>query len=109
LANPREQELDCVLASNAFGFCPGGAIAGLTVAAEALAPRAFLSEIDDDVAAVWKTIFGKRNADVEWLCERMRTFVVDAKAVDDVLRIKPRTMRGRAFKTIVRNRMSRGG
>ena len=87
----------------------GGAIAGLTVAAEALSSRVFLSEIDDDVAAVWKTIFSERNADVEWLCERIRAFEVDAKAVDDVLRIKPQTMRGRAFKAIVRNRMSRGG
>jgi len=87
----------------------GGAIAGLTVAAEGLAPRVFLSEIDDDVAAVWKTIFSERNADVEWLCERIRAFVVDVTAVDDVLRIKPQTMRGRAFKAIVRNRMSRGG
>jgi len=60
LANPREQELDGVLASNAFGFCPGGAIAGLTVAAEGLAPRGFFSEIDDNAAAVWKTIFSER-------------------------------------------------
>jgi DNA adenine methylase len=74
-----------------------------------LAPRTFLSEIDDDVAAVWKAIFSERNADVEWLCERIRAFEVGAKAVDDVLRIKPQTLRGRAFKAIVRNRMSRGG
>ncbi len=36
----------------------GGAIVGLTVAAERLADKVILSEIDDGVAAVWKVILG---------------------------------------------------
>jgi DNA adenine methylase len=34
----------------------GGAIVGLSVAAEGLAEHVFLGELDDDVAAVWQTI-----------------------------------------------------
>jgi len=87
----------------------GRAIASLTVAAEGLAPKVLLSEIDPDISSVGKTILGERNADVQWLCERLRTFVVGTDAVAEVLESRPTNHRERAFKTIVRNRMSRGG
>jgi DNA adenine methylase len=87
----------------------GGAIAGLTVAAEGLAPKVLLSEIDADISSVWKTVFGERNADIDWLCERLRTFAVSVDSVNEVLERRPANHRERAFRTIVRNRMSRGG
>ena len=49
----------------------GGAMAGLSTAAERLADHVFLGELDDDVAAVWQTIFHGKPADVEWLCKKI--------------------------------------
>jgi DNA adenine methylase len=87
----------------------GGAMAGLSVAAEGLVEQVFLSELDDDVAAVWKTIFNGRNADVVWLCKQIISFDVNLENVRAVLDGKPKSERGRAFRTIVKNRMQRGG
>jgi DNA adenine methylase len=87
----------------------GGAMAGLTVAAEGLAERVVLSELDEDVAAVWATIFGGTDDDVKWLCQEITGFKVRLDAVCNVLASKPRSDRGRAFRTIVKNRMQRGG
>jgi DNA adenine methylase len=49
----------------------GGAITGLSVAAENLADAVFLCELDDDVAAVWKTIFHGSDADVLTLSKKL--------------------------------------
>ena len=87
----------------------GGAIAALTIAAEGMAPKATFSEIDRDIAAVWKTIFGERRSDVDWLCIRIETFVVDIDSVNEILASRPSNNRERAFRTIVRNRTRRGG
>lgn len=87
----------------------GGAMAGLSVAAEGLADSVFLSEIDDDVAAVWETIFHGSDKDVEWLCKKITSFDVTLENVTEVLAASPRNVRSRAFRTIVKNRMQRGG
>lgn len=87
----------------------GGAMAGLTVAAEFLADRVFLGELDADVAAVWKTIFQGKAADVTWLKEQILGFEVNLDNVRAILDGKPRAVRSIAFRTIVRNRMQRGG
>lgn len=58
----------------------GGAISGLTVAAEGLAEHVVLVELDDDVAAVWQTIFAGSAADVRWLCNRITSFDVTLAA-----------------------------
>lgn len=87
----------------------GGAMAGLSSAAEGLAEHVFLGELDDDVAAVWKTIFHGKNSDVEWLCKQIIGFDVTLENVRSILDGKPKSVRGRAFRTIVKNRMQRGG
>ena len=87
----------------------GGAIAGLSVAAENLAERVFLCELDDDVAAVWATIFHGTNADVADLSKKITGFDVTLENVRAVLNGKPRATRTRAFRTIIKNRMQRGG
>jgi DNA adenine methylase len=87
----------------------GGAMAGLTAAAERLAEHVFLSELDADVAAVWQTIFNGADADVRCLCKRILSFKVTLKDVRDVLENQPRRPHEKAFRTIVRNRMQRGG
>ena len=87
----------------------GGAMVGLTVAAEDLADRVVLCELDDDVGALWETIFCGSDEDVTWLRERIITFGVDLDNVRSILGGKPQTKREQAFRTIIKNRMQRGG
>lgn len=87
----------------------GGAITGLSMAAEGLADHVFLSELDADVAAVWETLFYCSDADVAELAEKIITFDVTLENVRAVLDSKPRLPKNRAFKTIIKNRMQRGG
>jgi DNA adenine methylase len=89
-------------------FC-GGAIVGLTVAAQDLATKVVLSELDEDVAAVWKTVFSGTEPDLKWLRDRITAFEVNLPNVREVLNSDPSTDRTRAFRTIVKNRMQRGG
>nr|VFJ93779.1 MAG: hypothetical protein BECKH772A_GA0070896_1006112 [Candidatus Kentron sp. H]VFJ94492.1 MAG: hypothetical protein BECKH772B_GA0070898_1006212 [Candidatus Kentron sp. H]VFK00992.1 MAG: hypothetical protein BECKH772C_GA0070978_1005612 [Candidatus Kentron sp. H] len=87
----------------------GGANVGLSVAAENLANRTFLCELDEDVAAVWKTIFHGTDADVKTLSNRITSFDVNLENVRTVLNGNPRSDKNRAFRTIIKNRMQRGG
>jgi len=93
-------------------FCEpfaGGAMAGLTVAAEGLAEQVFLGELDNDVAAVWKTIFNSKQADVDWLKKQILDFDVNLENVKAIIAGSPKAVRGMAFRTIVKNRTQRGG
>ena len=87
----------------------GGGMAGLSTAAEGLAGHVFLGELDDDVAAVWKTIFHGKPADVKWLCNQIIGFEVSLENVRTILDANPKSSRAKAFRTIVKNRMQRGG
>jgi DNA adenine methylase len=87
----------------------GGAMAGLTTAAEGLCHHVVLGEIDEDVAAVWHLIFHAPRSDVDWLCRQIRGFEVNLATVKEVLDTPPSSLRTRAFRTIVKNRMQRGG
>jgi len=87
----------------------GGAMAGLTAAAENLVEHVYLCELDKDVAAVWQTIFHGPSNDVHLLCERIKKFDVTLESVKSVLEGRARTTRDKAFRTIVKNRMQRGG
>lgn len=87
----------------------GGAMAGLSAATEGLASRVLLGELDSDVAAVWQTIFHADDADAEWLCRQILGFNVTLENVRAVLCGEPESVCGRAFRTIVKNRMQRGG
>jgi len=87
----------------------GGAIVGLTVAFERLARSVTLIEKDEDVAAVWMTILNVRNG--RWLADRIAEFEFTEENVRAALET-PRwklSFRERAFKTILRNRVQRGG
>jgi hypothetical protein len=84
-------------------------MSGLTVAAESLAEHVVLAELDDDVAAVWQTIFAGRDADVRWLCNRITGFDVTLENVRKVLDGKPSSTKEWAWRTIIKNRMQRGG
>lgn len=84
-------------------------MAGLTVAAEGLAEHVVLGELDNDVAAVWQTIFTGSDADVLWLSNKITGFDVTLENVRKVLDGKPTSIKARAWRTIIKNRMQRGG
>ena len=84
----------------------GGAIVGLTVAFENLADHVVLVEIDEQVAAVWRTILSNNN---EWLIERILSFDLSEKNVRAELARKNVALRERAFQTILKNRTFHGG
>lgn len=84
----------------------GGAIIGLTAAFEGLADHVTLVELDDDVAAVWQTILGD---DGEWLAHRIVEFDLTRDTVEMLFSKENLSLRERAFQTIVRNRVNRGG
>lgn len=87
----------------------GGSIVGLTAAFERLVEFVTLVERDEDVAAVWRTILNVRNG--PWLADRIAQFQFSPEAVKAELAI-PRwklNNRERAFKTLLRNRVQRGG
>lgn len=86
-------------------FC-GGAIVGLTIAAEFPETEIVLGELDDAVAAVWTTILG---SDSELLVRRILGFHVTRDNVVRELGRTPTTLCDAAFQTVLRNRVQRGG
>lgn len=86
-------------------FC-GGAIAGLSALFEGLGDELVLVELDDDVAAVWKTIIGDEG---DQLIRMIGEFAISPETVTAVLSRPYVTELERAFATILRNRVQRGG
>jgi len=84
----------------------GGGNVGLSVVFEDLAKRLTMVELDEDVAAVWRVICSGRG---RALASRILSFGVSQDAVRKVLDRKSSLTLERAFATIVRNRMQRGG
>jgi DNA adenine methylase len=84
----------------------GGGIISLTVAFERLAQHVTMVELDAQVAAVWHTII---NGDAAWLAERIASFALSAEHVAAVLDEPAVTVPDRAFQTILKNRVNRGG
>ena len=87
----------------------GGAMSALTVAAENLADRVVIAELDEEVAAVWDLIFNGTNDDVNWLCRQIRIFDVSLSNVREIIDHESGNRREAAFRTIIKNRMQRGG
>lgn len=84
----------------------GGAIASLTAGFESLARHVIFAELDERVAAVWQVVL---NGQAEWLAQRILEFVVTVENVRQLLDREPRSLRERAFQTMLRNRVQRGG
>lgn len=84
----------------------GGGIVGLTAGFERLADHVVLVEKDPDVAAVWGAILGGQ---AEWLARRIEQFELRREAVVALINGVPESQRERAFVTILRNRVQRGG
>lgn len=84
----------------------GGGIVGLTVAFENLADEVVLVELDEDVASVWQTIL---NGDGEWLAQAILDFDFSRENIERAIEFCSHSTRDRAFATILRNRVNRGG
>jgi DNA adenine methylase len=84
----------------------GGGIVGLTAAAENLAKKVELVELDPEVAAVWTTVAGPDN---EWLASRILSFNFSPENVKAELGREPQNSREIAFRTILKNRVNHGG
>ncbi len=84
----------------------GGAIVGLSVVFEDLAESTTLVELAEAVAAVWRVVL---NGKAAALADRIVEFEVSIQSVRDILDAKPRSLLDKAFATIIRNRMNRGG
>lgn len=83
----------------------GGGIVSLTAAAEELAEHVTMVELDEQVAAVWRTILD----DGAWLAEKILTFQLTYDSLVETLSKRPRSVREKAFQTILKNRTYRGG
>ncbi len=84
----------------------GGGIVSLTAVAESLVKSALMAELDEDVAAVWELV---TCGDSEWLTQKIISFDMSQENVMIELGKDARTLRQRAFKTILKNRCSHGG
>jgi DNA adenine methylase len=84
----------------------GGAIVGLSALFEDLVQKLVLVEKDEDVASVWEVLI---NGQARRLADAIVTFDFSEEAVKGVLANRPTTVFDRAFATILRNRVQRGG
>jgi|GEM_PF-66935 len=86
-------------------FAGGGGI-GLMAAFEDRVKKSLLVEIDPDVAAVWRVILSSEAPSLQKL---VRAFECNDAKVREALALSPQSDLERAFQTILRNRVSRGG
>lgn len=84
----------------------GGGIVSLTAAFENLVKKIIMVEKDEDIASVWHTILGKEG---KWLAERIVNFDISPENVQAVFEDTHISCQKRAFRTILRNRISHGG
>jgi len=83
----------------------GGGIISLTIAAEKLAEKVVMVELDREVSSVWKTILEKP----EFLCNKIESFQVNLENVETILSSEPENVYELGFRTVVKNRTHHGG
>lgn len=86
-------------------FAGGGGI-GLMAAIEKFTRKTLLVELDPEIASVWKTMLAEPCSQ---LVDRVLGFEMNEASVREVLASEPSDLSDRAFQTILRNRVSRGG
>ena len=84
----------------------GGGIIGLTAAFEGFVEHVTFVELDPDVSAVWKCLFSDSYTS---LIERILDFEVTEQNVLEIVGSEPEGIEGKAFRTIIKNRMFHGG
>ncbi len=85
----------------------GGGIVSLTVAAENLAQHVTMVELDEQVAAVWQTIF--IDGEAIWLADRIVSFNLTLDSLLEELDRPAKSTREKAFQTVLKNRTFHGG
>ncbi|HLG61740.1 MAG TPA: DNA adenine methylase [Ktedonosporobacter sp.] len=106
------------LVRRAFGLTPirpslllepfvGGGSVSLAAATEHLVDHTIMVELDQDVAAVWQTILDEKQW--QWLAHKIETFDLTTENVKTYFARTNLSLQERAFKTILRNRVNRGG
>lgn len=83
-----------------------GGIVSLTAVFEGLVNGVTMVELDEDVAAVWQAI---TSDDALWLAEQIITFDLTPESAKEAIRQGNNSLRNKAFATIVKNRVNRGG
>jgi len=84
----------------------GGGIVSLTAAFEKLADHITMTEIDEEVAAVWEVILSDQN---EWLANKIFDFDLTYKNIQLELNNPHKSDQDIAFCTILKNRIFHGG
>jgi DNA adenine methylase len=84
----------------------GGGIISLTALFENFVTKAVMTELDEDIAAVWKSVV---NGDSDWLANRILNFELSKESVINEISRTAGTQRERAFQTILKNRTFHGG
>lgn len=84
----------------------GGASVGLAAAIENLVKHVILVEMDEDIAAIWKTIV---EGDALWLADKIKNFDLTHENIDEALKKKEQSIQERAFAVLLMNRISHGG
>lgn len=84
----------------------GGGIVSLTAAFESLAKGIIMLEKDEEVAAVWETIFTDQNL---WLAEKILHFELNHENIQTELQRIDKQVRDTALCTILKNRTYHGG
>ncbi len=84
----------------------GGGIISLTALFEDLVSNVVMVELDDEIAAVWQSVVG---GDGEWLAKRILAFNLTRENVINEITKPPKTLREKAFQTILKNRTFHGG
>ncbi len=89
-----------------FDVFAGGGSVSLTAIFENLVGRVTMVELDQDVASVWQVILG---GEAQWLADQIVNFELTVASARQLLATPAQSPRDRAFATIVKNRVNRGG
>jgi DNA adenine methylase len=84
----------------------GGGIIGLTALFEDFVSEVVMVEMDEDIAAVWRSVV---DGHAVWLGKRILAFDLSKETVIREISIHAKTAKERAFQTILKNRTFHGG
>lgn len=84
----------------------GGGIISLTALFEKFVSGVVMVELDEEIASVWQAIV---SGNAEWLARRIRGFNLSKESVIEEISKKSKSVREKAFQTILKNRTLHGG
>lgn len=87
----------------------GGAVVGLTAAAEQWVDHVLLVEKDDEISAVWSLVIHGPDDEFEKLLTAIADYEFTTENVRNTIDSRPRLAHRRALRTLVKNRGNRGG